>query len=125
MKLLKSTQTLAFIMAFLIISGCAVFQVKQEEVYEMSFDQTYLMALNALDDMDNWRLSQTDHKMGTITVERLYYLGPESEMTFVVKRLEPFKTKVATHSKRPFPYISEYFNAIDNRAKQRALTYPS
>ncbi len=125
MTTFKRAKLLTFLMFVLLISGCALLRVRHAEVYPMSFDQTYLIAMDALDDLDSWRLSETDQTMGTITVERMHYIGSEDQITFVVKRLEPFKTKVELHGRRAWPWTNKYFEAINRRMEQRAVTYPS
>jgi len=48
---------IAFVM---LASGCAMFQWRKAEIYPMSYDQTYDVVMSALDDMEPWKLMQTD-----------------------------------------------------------------
>ena len=108
-----------------LLASCTLLRWRRAEIYPMSYDQTYMVALSALDDMKNWRLSRTDHEEGIIVIESMKYLGPEKEVTFIVKRIEPFRTKVEVYRKHACPSTQKFFKAIDRRVEERALTYPS
>jgi len=111
--------------AFVFLSGCALFQWRHAEIYNMSYDQAYEVAMSALDDMQQWRLIQTDHKRGLLVIESGGYLRPERQVKIIVKRIEPFRTKVELFHKHPTPFTQKFFKAVDRRVEERALTYPS
>lgn len=112
-----------FLSVVLTLSSCAVF--RGAEVYDMSYDKTYMTALSALDDMEEWHLLETDELGGWIKVERGGYLYPDQEVTVIVKRLAPFQTKVQVIDKDNTLFSGKFFKAIDKRTENRALTYPS
>lgn len=111
--------------AMLFLSGCALFRWKEAEIYPMSYDQTYLMAAQSLDELEDWKLVETDQTRGIIKIENSGYLKPTREMTVIVKRIEPFRTKVELYGRPATPFTQKFFRAIDRRVAERAVTYPT
>jgi len=91
----------------------------------MSYDQTYEVVTSALDDMEPWMLIETDQTRGLITVGYEQYLGRKEEVTFIVEKIAPFKTKVSLYKREPTPLNQKFFKAIDRYYEERLLTYPS
>ena len=85
---MKTTKNLVLITLMFLLAGCALFQDhRHAEIYDMSFDQTYMVAIDALEEIPYWRLVQTDHHRGLIVVERANYLGPERKIRFIDEKL--------------------------------------
>ena len=123
---MKKWKNLIFVLCILeLAAGCTLFRWRRAEIYNMSYDQTYDTVLSALDDMEPWRLIQTDEKRGVIVIENAGYFGPETQMRFIVKRIEPFRTKVELYHKHQTPFTQKFFKAMDERVEERAVTYPS
>jgi len=108
----------------IFLAGCAT-NWRKAEVYPLSYDQTYLIALSALDDLDEWHILETDKNRGLITIEKTPFFRPDGELTVIVKNLEPFRTKVELYGKRATPFNQKFFKAIDRHVEERALTYPT
>jgi len=128
------TRGKAFILVLVIMiaTGCAMVRWRRSEIYPMSFDQTYKVALTALDamqeweDSDRWHLVSTDQTNGVIEIgyESLY-MPEASKVKFILERIEPFETKVSLYGKRETPFTQKFFKAMDRRVNERILTYPS
>lgn len=111
---------------FFSACGCAsLFRFQKAAEYPLSFDQTYLIALSALDDMDSWRLLETDHKRGLITIEKSGYLQPTQQVSIMVKRLDPYRSKIELYDKWATPFTKKFFKAVERRMEEMALTYPT
>ncbi len=108
---------------FLSLTGCAG-TLRQAETYPMSFDQTYTTVLTALDEMKSWRVVETDQLNGLITIETGGFFQPRRDVKIMLKRLEPFNTEVELYQRKATFANQKFFNAIDARVNERALTYP-
>ena len=104
-------------------SGCALF--RGAEVYNMSYDKTYLTALSALEDLPDWHLLETDQINGIMKIEKNGYLKPTQEVTVIVKRLEPFQTKIEVIDKHNTLFNRKFIKAVDKRVANGILTHPS
>ena len=111
--------------AMMLLTGCALFTWRKAEVYPMSYDQTYVTVLSALDDMDHWDLMGTDQPNGVIKIKSEGYWRGEKEVQFIVKRVDPFHTEVKLHHKCSTPFTQKFFKAMDKRVADRALTHPT
>jgi len=109
----------------ILLTGCALFRWRGAEIYPMSYDQTYNMAISAMDDMKPWKLMSTDYANGVIVIGFEDLFIPEQKVSFVVKRIAPFRTKVQLTSEWPHPLNQKFFKAMDKRVENRILTYPS
>jgi len=125
MKDVKMKKYLVLFSLILFLPGCASLFSTKATSYPMSFDQTYESALVALDDINGWKLVSTNQKRGLITVGIVEYPLPEKEVTFIVERLEPFRTKISLMQKTCTFTVKKLFNNLDQYLKERALTYPS
>lgn len=114
----------AFVLMGFTLLGCAA-NARQAAVYDMSYDQTYLNVMNALDDMEPWYLAETDQMRGKITVENGAFFGPGRAITVQIKRLEPFKTKVEILNAGTNRTNRKFFKIIDRYIQERPETYPS
>ena len=122
---MKSFKRFMIVAGFIALSGCAVTHMRRAEIYNMSYDQTYEVVMGALDDMEPWRLIQTNHENGLIVIQSAEFLRPERRVEIMVKRIEPFRTKVELYHRWATPFNQKFFKAIDRRVEERALTYPS
>ncbi len=113
------------ILVLLICGGCLSAGKRQAAVYSMSYDQTYETVITALDDVPGWRLSSTDQLKGLIAVETGGYLSPRREVKFIVKRVAPFRTTVEMYRGSALTSERKFFDAIDRRVQEKAVTYPS
>ena len=104
------------------LAGCS--SLRQAETYPMSYDQTYATVLTALDDMKSWRLVATDQLNGRMTLETGGFFQPSRDVQVILKRLEPFLTKVELYHRKPTWFNQKFFEAIDARVNEQALTYP-
>jgi len=112
------------LLGFVLLVGCSTY--RQGEIYDLSYDQTYLMTVDVLDGMDPWMLHGTDQKNGMITIGYDTYLTDhETEISFIVKRISPFETAVEIYDRKPSAYTEQSFTALDERFKTRPLTHPS
>lgn len=105
----------------LALTGCR--SSEPSATYSMSYDQTYETVISTLNEMAPWRVVATDQLKGLITVETGGFFLPRRQVTVVVKRLEPFKTKVQYYKGSGWldPKLIE---AVDAHVNERALTYP-
>ncbi len=113
------------VLCCLSMVGMARLPYKQAEIYPMSYDQTYQLVISALDDLQPWRLVETDQIKGRIVIGSAEYLHPEKRVTLVVKKIAPFRTKVELDDPQPRKIADQFFKAIDRRFEERAVTYPS
>jgi len=111
----------------ILMTGCSLLQWRKAEIYPMSYDQTYLTAVDALDDMSEWHLLETNKDSGIIKIEKSPFLRPTRELTVIVERIDAFRTKVELYGPYAFahPFNQKFFKALDRRVAERALTYPS
>ncbi|MDD5217021.1 MAG: hypothetical protein PHN49_11875 [Candidatus Omnitrophica bacterium] len=121
---MKNFLRLGLIIAGLIL-GTGCFHLRHAEIYTMSYDQTFMLATAALDDMTPWRLTEADYLNGKITISDMGYIRPTRSVTVIVKRIEPFRTKVQLYGTGANWFNQKYFKAIDRRVQERAVTYPS
>lgn len=123
---MKKNTSLNLLLALLFCAGCASTSTRQAATYPMSYDQTYLVALDALNDAGGWKVSATDQLKGLIVLEKGGVFAPRRTAKMVVKRLEPFSTRVeideTSNNSRVY---DKFFDAIDRRVKDRSSTYPS
>ncbi|MCB9799403.1 MAG: hypothetical protein H6757_01415 [Candidatus Omnitrophica bacterium] len=120
---MKKTKYL-FALIFFLLWGCAA-NMRQSAVYDMSYDQTYLNVINALDDMEPWHLAETDQLRGILTVENGAFFGPGRAIKVQVKRVDAFKTQVEILNSRINYTNRKFFRAIDRYIQERPETYPS
>jgi hypothetical protein len=114
------------IAGLIVLTGCSgFFHSRRSEIYPMSYDKTYLTVLGALDDMKYWDLQETDQANGLIVVKSAGYWKGEKEARFILKRIDPFHTKVQLYHKRNSPGTQKFFKAMDERVREQALTHPS
>ncbi len=106
--------------ALFLMAGCA----HRAEIYSLPYDQTYLITMEALDDLEDWHLLETDKNQGLIKIEKSPFLLPGGTATFRVIRLDEFRTKVELIDTR-WPWHKRFFHVIDQRVRTRAVTYPS
>ena len=105
--------------------GCATTAGRQSETYPMSYDQTYQTALDALDEMKIWKVIETDQLGGLIELEKGGHWMPRKNAKVIVKRVAPFQTSVELYEKNKTREYENFFNAIDRRVEDRAVTYPT
>ncbi|MFZ5802677.1 MAG: hypothetical protein ACOY3K_06180 [Candidatus Omnitrophota bacterium] len=98
--------------------GCATLHMRDAEIYPMSYDKTFMLAVGALDDMGSWRVAETDHQNGKIVIENSGYVRPTQRHTILVQKLEPFRTKVELSRSIPTPFNQHFFRAIDRRVEE-------
>ena len=94
----------------------------------MSYDQMYDTTLDAAEDMKYWRVLSTDQTKGRIVIEKepsLLEVESEKQIEFIVERIAPFKTKVSLDGDVAHPFNKKFFNSLEKRYQERALTYPS
>ena len=109
----------------ILIAGCAFTKGRQAEIYPFSYDRTFNMATEALDNMDPWTLHRTDMTRGIIVVGYNTYVGPEREKTFIIKRLGPYRTKIELRSENADMFTEKFFNALDQYKAENIVTYPT
>ena len=107
-----------------VFSSCSA-KLRKAAVYNMSYDKTYLTALSAIDEVPNWHPLETDQVNGIIRAERTGFLYPNQEVSVMVKRLGPFRTKVEVIDRDYKVFTGLFFDAIDKKTETTALTYPS
>jgi hypothetical protein len=122
---MKTGKYLLLLFCFILVAGCALLRWRGAEIYPLSYDQTYEMAIDAMDDLDPWRLLRTDYANGIIIVGYEEYMRPPQQVQFIVKRIEPFRTKVELDGHWPSPLNQKFFKAMDKRVENRILTYPT
>lgn len=120
---MKTAIKLILIGCIILTAGCASW--RGAEIYPMSYDQTYECVVSALDAMNPWMVTKTDQKRGLITIGYEEYIGRQESQTFIVERIEPFRTKVSLYRTPGTPFNQQFFKAIDRYMEERALTYPS
>jgi len=120
---MKIATKIILCICIIFLIGCI--RLRSSEIYPMAYDQTYESAITALDDMSPWKLILTDQKRGLITIGYEQYLGRKQEVTFIVERVEPFRTKISLYDRWPTHLNQKFFKAIDKYMKNRAVTYPS
>ena len=91
----------------------------------MSYDNTYLTTLSALDDMEHWHLLFTNAPAGVIVIKSTGAWHGEKEIKFIVKRIAPYRTEVKLYHKHATPFTQKFFKAMDQRVAEQALTHPS
>jgi len=111
------------LMSVFILAGCA--SAGQSKTYSMSYDQTYQAALEALDRVGAWRVSQTDQLDGLIILEKGGYYTPRRTAQVTVKRLEPFRTRIELHGDSSAATQEKFLDAITRHVENRRQTYPS
>ena len=116
-------RVVALLISLMIFTSCAL--LRKAEVYNMSYDKTYLTALTALDDLSDWHLLETDQIHGTIKIERSGYFHPTQQATVIVKQLGPFQTKLEVIDKHNTLFNRKFFKAVDKRVANDVLTHPS
>ena len=84
----------SLLLTSLLFAGCASTGTRQAVTYPMSYDQTYQVALDALNNVGGWKVSSTDQLRGRITLEKGGFYMPRRTAKVFVKRLEPFSTLV-------------------------------
>lgn len=112
------------LVCFILLGGCAGAE-KRSAIYPMSYDQTFLVTSTALDNMPSWTIIETDQAHGLIKIENEKYLSPRQEATILVKRIDPFRTKVEIDDTRNMPFQQKILQTIDRYFEERSLTYPS
>ena len=122
---MKLGKNLILISCLLLIAGCTLLRWRGAEIYPLSYDQTYEMALDSMDELDPWKLIRTDYTNGVIVLGYEEYLRPPQQVRFIVKRIEPFRTKVELDGDWPSPLNQKFFKAMDERVENRILTYPT
>ncbi|MBP9864778.1 MAG: hypothetical protein KBC91_00095 [Candidatus Omnitrophica bacterium] len=111
------------LITLVIITGCA--STRQAETYPMSYDQTYQTSLDALDELKAWKVLETDQLGGVIVLEKGGYFMPRRTAKVIVKRVEPFKTRVELYETSLGQTHKDFFEAIDRHVQNRASTYTS
>lgn len=115
-----------------LVLFCALFfgtplqhaQAQDARVYAMSFDQTYQMTLDALQEVRNWQVLETDQLAGLITIETGGFFMPRRSARISVQRLDPYLTKVEFYQGKAPWFSGKFFKAIDKRVQSRTLAYP-
>ena len=126
MNVTKVCKKIMILSAVIFLTGCSLFSWRKAEIYNMSYDKTYNTTLSALDDMEKWKLVQTDMQNGVIVISNVEtYLRPEQIIKLKVKRIEPFRTKIELSGKCATPFTQKFFKAIDKRVADQILTNPS
>jgi len=120
---MKRNHFYSLIFALMLLVGFAA--VSQAETYPMSFDQTYQVALEALDEVGAWRVLETDQLNGIIVLEKGGYFMPRRTAKVIVKRLKPFSTRIELYEENNPRKHKDFFAAIERRVKNRSATYPS
>jgi len=124
----KNINSLFVVMFGVALMGCSMFSHRHGAIYPMSYDQMYNTTLDALDDMNNWRVVGTDQTKGRIVAERdpsFWEVNQETQVAFIVERIAPFKTKVSLDGHVVHPFNKKFFKSLERRYQERALTYPS
>lgn len=121
---MKTIRFSLWILCMVLIAGCAISRSRRAEIYPMSFDQTYQVALEALDEMKRWSVVETDHLEGLITIEDPRYFRNERYVTLIVKRIDSFRTKVELYGDDTLGMADEFFGMLDTRAGKHAYKYP-
>ncbi len=111
-------------LAMLIGAGCMFAGKRQSVIYPMSYDQTYAAVLSAVDDLPDWRLVETDQLQGTLTFEAGGYLSFRRTTKIIVNRIAPFQTQVEIYRRKASICDQKFFDTIDRRVGEKALTYP-
>ncbi len=109
----------------LLLMGTGDAWAKQAEIYPMSYDQTYQVALEALDGVKFWKVIETDQQAGLIILETGGFFFPRRNAKILVSRLEPFRTKVEFYQGKTPLFYGKFFEAIDRHVNERILTYPN
>jgi hypothetical protein len=122
---MKGIKTFLGVLTVVVLSGCSLLTWRKGEIYDMSYDQTFDVVSAALDSQEHWQLSATDYREGTITIEKSSFFRPDEEMSFILKRIGPYRTKVALKDRHRSMYTESLFKAIDEKVRDRALTHPS
>lgn len=111
LPLLRKKILLSFLAVGLFVTGCA-FREKvlpaHDEVliYPLAFDLTYLRALEAVENIPNWELTETEKEKGIIRVRNTNFSrfgdADKREATIIVKRVGRRETSIefAPESKR-------------------------
>ena len=124
----KNTNKLLIVVAGIALMGCALFSDHHEVIYPMSYDQMYDTTLDALNDMKHWEIVGTDQTKGRIIIQKdpsYLEIQSEQQVSFIVKRIAPFRTKVSLDGYGLEVFNEQFFEALDKRYQERALTYPS
>jgi len=124
-KVMTVTKKLISLGCVLFLTGCALFSQQKAEIYPMSYDKTYDTALSALDGMEHWNLISTDALHGVIEIQADGYWRGETKIKFIVKRIDPYRTELKLYHKHATPFTQKFFDAMDHRVAEQALTHPS
>jgi hypothetical protein len=122
---MKKQTYLNLLAVLLFCAGCSSIGTRQAVTYPMSYDQTYQVALDALNNVDGWKVASTNQLRGLITLEKGGFYMPRRTAKVIVKRLEPFSTRVELDPESRSRSHDNFFDAMDQRVKNRPSTYPS
>jgi len=111
-------------LCMLQFAGCASAS-RQSQIYPMSYDKTYQMAIDALSGLEDWRVIETDQLGGEIRLEKGGYFLPRRNAKVWVKRVDPFKTRVELYDDPASMRQGEFLDVIDQYVQSRRFTYPS
>ena len=124
----KNINKLLILVAGVTLMGCALFSNDRGVIYPMSYDQMYDTTLDALNDTENWTIVGTNQTKGRILIEKrphLLEVESEKQVAFIVKRIEPFRTKVSLDGYGDTLFNEKFFDVLEKRYQERALTYPT
>lgn len=106
--LTRNGKFIVLIFISFLLTGCVAAQKKVTDtilpkhddvlIYDLSFDRTYLRALEILQTHPEWEVETTDKEKGIIRVYNLAFFkatdADERHITFLVKRLDRDKTSI-------------------------------